>query len=746
MRSRQLGLLVIVGLFLFIAKTHAYEHVASVHIGSRYEHAVERGGYWYLASQWGLECWQFNQAADFVKLSEVTTPGVASWVAVEGDYAYVADEFEGLSIVDISDPFNLTFVSNFMPWPTVSEGYPGRFYFASVKDDVVYLSGWYGIAVIDVSDHYNPEQIDRIYFTDENGDDEKTSNQVSQTLVVGDYLFATYSNTPIYGEIPTGLYQYDISDPTAIETYKVYPFVPVTDGVFAVKDSLIALASWFNVRLFEFTDGDTLAPRDSLTNILFNFGNPQSADIEGTNLLIAGRSGQLAGGISNIDISNPDSMFFIEDYRLPQNFNMVALTDTVGVAGYADWNLLHLRLNAQGLLDSIGFTSSQSVVTTLAVSGDFLYAADIQADALRVFDISDRVQPWELPSLQSHDVTCMAVFGNRLFVGTRLGRMFAYDITEPDAPAFLADHQMPGSTAPYYDIVLWNDLLFAGRSPDTLEVYDFSEDTFDLVTMESAQGLSELMIRDSVLYTGHDILRINPDTSLTRLTETGIFDYVYGAFDLVDSIYLAASGYNGLGVFDLADLSNPRFITYWDTLNSADPPGDGLDVVYFDDQAFLLDGSWGTTELDVSDHTHPHFVDRITTPGIAWQLHFDDRYFYVADFWGIEIYEYGSLVDVRDTPDPLPKSFTLHQNYPNPFNSTTVISYELTRSSLVELAIYNVLGQRVQTLHHGLHRAGSYRVTWDAKSDNGKEVASGVYFCVLKAGGAISFKKLLLIL
>jgi len=76
----------------------AQEHIASIHLGSRYEKIVERDGFWYLAGQWGLECWQYNVQGDFVKLSEVATPGIAQWVTLEGDYAYVADGWEGLTL------------------------------------------------------------------------------------------------------------------------------------------------------------------------------------------------------------------------------------------------------------------------------------------------------------------------------------------------------------------------------------------------------------------------------------------------------------------------------------------------------------------------------------------------------------------------------------------------------------------------------------------------------------------------
>jgi len=92
----------------------------------------------------------------------------------------------------------------------------------------------------------------------------------------------------------------------------------------------------------------------------------------------------------------------------------------------------------------------------------------------------------------------------------------------------------------------------------------------------------------------------------------------------------------------------------------------------------------------------------------------------------------------------LPKEFALHQNYPNPFNPTTQIVFDLPKAEMVQLSVYNSLGQKVTTLLNESRGAGSYTLTWNARADNGQEVSTGVYFCQLKAGSFSSVKKMLL--
>ncbi|MBI2502337.1 MAG: T9SS type A sorting domain-containing protein [Candidatus Latescibacteria bacterium] len=61
----------------------------------------------------------------------------------------------------------------------------------------------------------------------------------------------------------------------------------------------------------------------------------------------------------------------------------------------------------------------------------------------------------------------------------------------------------------------------------------------------------------------------------------------------------------------------------------------------------------------------------------------------------------------------------------------------------VELAVYNLAGQRVVRLAEGVREAGSYTVRWDGRDEQGHELASGVYLYRLRAGERVQTRKLL---
>jgi hypothetical protein len=87
-----------------------------------------------------------------------------------------------------------------------------------------------------------------------------------------------------------------------------------------------------------------------------------------------------------------------------------------------------------------------------------------------------------------------------------------------------------------------------------------------------------------------------------------------------------------------------------------------------------------------------------------------------------------------------PTEFILEQNFPNPFNPTTTINYSVPQTSQVQIKIFDVLGDEIETLVNEEKAAGTYEVTWYAEN-----LPSGVYFYQLRAGSFVETKKMLLL-
>jgi len=103
---------------------------------------------------------------------------------------------------------------------------------------------------------------------------------------------------------------------------------------------------------------------------------------------------------------------------------------------------------------------------------------------------------------------------------------------------------------------------------------------------------------------------------------------------------------------------------------------------------------------------------------------------------------FGNAEELKDLQ---PSHFELKGNYPNPFNPETVIKFNLPQDSRVTLRVYNILGQVVNTVVDEVLPAGAHAVVWDGKNEQGKDVASGVYFYRIKAGDFESTQKMTLL-
>jgi hypothetical protein len=100
------------------------------------------------------------------------------------------------------------------------------------------------------------------------------------------------------------------------------------------------------------------------------------------------------------------------------------------------------------------------------------------------------------------------------------------------------------------------------------------------------------------------------------------------------------------------------------------------------------------------------------------------------------------IVPVNEKPQapPTPRTHVLEPAHPNPFNAATMIHFTIAYKTYMQLKVYNVEGQLIQTLTEGTVGEGRHSVLFD-----GIHLPSGIYFCVLQAGDFQAIRKLLLI-
>jgi hypothetical protein len=132
-------------------------------------------------------------------------------------------------------------------------------------------------------------------------------------------------------------------------------------------------------------------------------------------------------------------------------------------------------------------------------------------------------------------------------------------------------------------------------------------------------------------------------------------------------------------------------------------------------------------------------VDKIT---VKWLNGHIDYYESIPVNQTVRISENGSLVSKIDPQRSqklyMPKSIQLIGNYPNPFNGSTQIKFSISEPGIVELMIFNTLGQLVNKSDLTFSISGENKIIWQANNDNQINIGSGIYFYQLKMNENLS--------
>lgn len=99
-------------------------------------------------------------------------------------------------------------------------------------------------------------------------------------------------------------------------------------------------------------------------------------------------------------------------------------------------------------------------------------------------------------------------------------------------------------------------------------------------------------------------------------------------------------------------------------------------------------------------------------------------------------FEYSDVVEV----EVVPVEYELSQNYPNPFNPNTTIRFSLPKATQLQIIIYDILGEQIETIAQGDYEAGYHKILFDASN-----LPSGTYIYRLESNDFVKTKKMILI-
>jgi predicted outer membrane repeat protein len=275
----------------------------------------------------------------------------------------------------------------------------------------------------------------------------------------------------------------------------------------------------------------------------------------------------------------------------------------------------------------------------------------------------------------------------------------------------------PGmATLSYNDV--WNNSAadYDGCTPGTGA---FSADP---LFVDAGGGDYHLGLHSPAIDTGHpDAAYVDPDGSRADLGWYGSHAFVMDQPAYPQNLSVAAV--------------NGDVVLQWDANGEADLASY---VVYADDVSGFAPGPASFVTLVAAGNTSANLGPSSGATFYRLAALDDDGY--------MSGYSNEAELDTGTPTDPTPTHrWVLHQNVPNPFNPQTTIRYELRERGPVQLTVYDVTGRVVRRLVSGVQDAGLQSVIWNATSDDGARVASGMYFYKLRAGSFVATNKMVVL-
>lgn len=548
-----------------------------------------------------LEIAELNEDNIPVALSAFESKGRIFDLLIDGNYAYLTIEDEGLSIVSLADimhPVETGFCEYKQYYPRIQ-----------YKDQRIYSMSrsTKQVKVIDVSDPNVPFILHALSV-------EYTSNAV----IHDHYIFAACQSE--------GFKIFDISDPGSwVEVYHQ------KGGYFKEVDVLNDKACILESDTLRILDiSDPMNPMEISKLKLYNYA--EKAKMNDNFVFAAGHN------LETIDISNPNVPVIADTKSLPLNANYLNVSESM-ISISIDNGILRYEADANGILDPKGEIPVPGLTTSLAIRDHYAYASQF-SNGITILDVMDPAMPVPLKFMPvDNEINSLQVRDQYLFVSNR--GLSTFDITDPLNPELLSYLAL---NQPSYKMYILEDVLFMAAGANGLAIIDISDPGQPglISTLDTPGSALDMDIHhdEKIIYLA-DLsggLRMIDISVLSAPVEVGsitinAFKPLYSV-KVKDGFAWIGSSNFGIRIYDISNLSNPAYIKDLNTSR-------GYDIHIKNQFAVVAAGYVGLYIYEISQFNAPKFIALYNTPGDIKTVTLARELLYCSDYYcGVSIFEF----------------------------------------------------------------------------------------------------------
>jgi len=512
------------------------------------------------------------------KISSLILPSPIHGIYVAGDYAYVADDVNGLQIIDVADPENIRLTGSIITG--------GKAYGVYVRDEFVYVAdgtnglrivladtpsrpallgrcdtenavgidvaGDYayiadetnGMRIIDVSNPLNPVETGSL----------ETGDRAYSVCISGDYAFIADGYN--------GMKIADIRNPAApLETGR-YMTATTARSVRAAGNFAYVVDGYINTGgliIIDVTD----PAHPVKTGAFITDGVSRQVSVSGSCAYLSDER----NGLRIIDVGNPCEPEEIGRY---DNGDFAYDIETSGNYAYIADGAAGLKIIDVAIASSpfeAGAYDTGGTAYGIHIAEDYAYLADGE-DGLRIIDIRTPENPVETGYFDTDGIAYkVAVSGEYAYVADGKEGLQIIDVGNPASPLFTGSYDIPltqahgdtGGTA--YGVYVSGDYAYMTYSIAGLRIVDISDPAHPVEAGIFDPGVNgeDVYVRGANVYIADNwsgLIAINvsnPDNTVKLPgpdNQTG--GPAYGVYGLDNFLYLANSTY-GVRIFDISD-------------------------------------------------------------------------------------------------------------------------------------------------------------------------------------------------
>ena len=499
--------------------------------GEAYEVAVD-GDYAYVANHTaGLLVLGVGDPAGPVLKGTCNTPGHALDVAVAGTYAYIADGGSGLQVIDIRDRWD--------PVLAGSHDTPGAAYGVAVDGNHACVADYTsGLRVFDITDPTNPSPLG----------DFDTPGQAHDVAIAGDYAYvASYDAGLCVVHIA------DLVNPWQVGSYYGGGYVVdvAVDGHYAYL-----AGSGAGLEIVDISDP---------TNPILTGGCAMPS--YGLGVAVSGDYAYITGGDSGlfiVDVSDPTNPTHLVSYDTPGNAGGIAVYGEYGFVSDRSAGVHILRISADTGPHLLGSVVTPGEATALDVDGDYVFVAD-PTGGVQVIDASNPASPTLIAAyatVTGDEAEDVAVAGRYAYVAVDNHGLEVVDISDPSNPLYAGD------------CGTGNGAQRVAISGDHAFLTDGNGGRFHVVDITHPEGPESV---------GHCSLTGDPTAVV-----------VHG-----DYAFVCTVGGPGIIVIDISNPSNPIPVM------TGSGTGETWDMAIADNRAYFATVPYGFSAMDITNPTTP---------------------------------------------------------------------------------------------------------------------------------------------